>query len=414
MTKSHNSTSKCFSDIFRRLLCTGSLPTHPSDLITDSTTTIPTTTFENSTKDFKTQVKTPGVVARLMGLDSLPDLNLVPKESSILRCRSVNSVNYFPDFDPTLSHHRRVKTSLSFREVPTFLQQQQQPKKHNLDFFVLCLEKVGGNGGNKMGLSSDMALKDLKQKEMKTEGNRKNLRERKFENKRKVCRRKEDQPNRVCGNCSSTVDNVNLDRKNKEVVQRQPSESLRVKKNGVKHVNQKETGSELKIGNKTKSRNNIAKKVPQSVCVSDNLSPVSVIDLHHHSLSFHHESTSGHTNVTISNSRSSNATDNDNNNPSSNYTRNFIADEHHVIKAKKNRDDKAKQTSETQYYDIMLTEILRLTEKGIEETHWVNEKVTEFEDAEEICTVFGQQILDLLFDQVVDELVLCNMNRFAL
>ncbi|KAI7987999.1 NPC1-like intracellular cholesterol transporter 1 [Camellia lanceoleosa] len=50
---------------------------------------------------------------------------------------------------------------------------------------------------------------------MKTEKNRENLRERKFENKRKVFRRKEDQPNRVCGNCSSKVDNVNLDCKNK-------------------------------------------------------------------------------------------------------------------------------------------------------------------------------------------------------
>ncbi|KAL7169630.1 hypothetical protein ACSBR2_034631 [Camellia fascicularis] len=406
MTKSQNSNFKCFSGILRRLLCSDSLPTHPSDLITDSTTTIPTTTFENPTEDFKTQIKTPGLVARLMGLDSLPDLNLVPKDSSILRSRSVNSVNYLPDFNPTLSRHRRVRTSLSFREVPTFLQ-QQQPKKHNLDFFVLCLEKVGGNGGNKMGLSSDMALKDLKQQEMKTERNRENLSETKFENKRKVSRRKEDQPNRLCGNCSSKVDNVNLDRKNKVVVvQRQPRESLIGKKSEVKNVNQKKTGSELKIENKKRSRNNIAKKVQQSVCVSENLSPVSVLDLHH-------ESTSGHTKVTISNSRSSNVADNDNNNPSSNYTRNFIADEHHVIKAKKNRDDKAKKTSETQYYDGMLTEILRLTEKGIEETHWVNEKVIEFEDVEEICTVFGQQILDLLFHQVVDELVLCNMNRFA-
>ncbi|KAI7996241.1 hypothetical protein LOK49_LG10G02311 [Camellia lanceoleosa] len=99
----------------------------------------------------------------------------------------------------------------------------------------------------------------------------------------------------------------------------------------------------------------------------------------------------GHTKVKISNSRSSNVADNDNNNPSSNYTRNFIADEHHVIKAKKNRDDKAKKTSETQYYDVMLIEILRLTEKGIEETHWVNEKAIEFEDVEEICTVLGNK-----------------------
>ncbi|CAL5399327.1 unnamed protein product [Camellia sinensis] len=59
-----------------------------------------------------------------MGRDSLPDHNLVPKHSSIHCNKSVNSVDYFPDFSPTLSHHRRIRTSLLFREVPTFLQQQ--------------------------------------------------------------------------------------------------------------------------------------------------------------------------------------------------------------------------------------------------------------------------------------------------
>ncbi|CAL5351504.1 unnamed protein product [Camellia sinensis] len=344
MTKSENFTFEYFSGILCRLLCTGNLPTHPSDLITDSTTTIPTTTFENSKNDFKTQVKTPGVVARLMGLDSLPTSTWFQKtppfsvaDQSITLITCQISIPLFPTIAGSEHHYRFVKFQL-------FSNNNNNQKSIILIFFVLCLEKVGGNGGIKMGLSSDMALKDLKQKEMKTERNRENLSETKFENKRMVFRRKEDQPNRLCGNCSSKVDNVNLDRKNKVVV----------------NVNQKKTGSELKIGNNKKSRNNIAKKVQQSVCVSKNLSPVSVLDLHHHSLSLHHESTSGHTNVTISNSRSSNVTDNDNN-PSSNYTRNFIADEHHVIK----------------------------------ETHWVNEKVIEFEDFEEICTVFGQQILDL-------------------
>ncbi|CAL5422011.1 unnamed protein product [Camellia sinensis] len=70
MAKSQNSKFKCFSSI----LCCGSLPTQPSDPTTNiPTTTTTTTTFENPKKNFKIQVKTPGVVARLMGLDSLPD-----------------------------------------------------------------------------------------------------------------------------------------------------------------------------------------------------------------------------------------------------------------------------------------------------------------------------------------------------
>ncbi|CAL5350497.1 unnamed protein product [Camellia sinensis] len=55
------------------LLCIGNLLTKPSVPTIDIPTTTTTTTFENPKKNFKTQVKTPGVVARLMGLDSLPD-----------------------------------------------------------------------------------------------------------------------------------------------------------------------------------------------------------------------------------------------------------------------------------------------------------------------------------------------------
>ncbi|CAL5419578.1 unnamed protein product [Camellia sinensis] len=63
---------QCFSGILCCLLCIGSLPNRPFDPTTNIHTTT-TTTFENPKKNFKTQVKTLGVVARLMGLDSLPD-----------------------------------------------------------------------------------------------------------------------------------------------------------------------------------------------------------------------------------------------------------------------------------------------------------------------------------------------------
>ncbi|CAL5422009.1 unnamed protein product [Camellia sinensis] len=67
-----NCKFKCFSGILCCLLCIGSLLTQPSVPTTDIPTTT-TTTFENPKKNFKTKVKTPGVVTRLMGLDSLPD-----------------------------------------------------------------------------------------------------------------------------------------------------------------------------------------------------------------------------------------------------------------------------------------------------------------------------------------------------
>ncbi|CAL5419594.1 unnamed protein product [Camellia sinensis] len=72
MAKTQNCKLQCFSGILCRLLCIGSLLTQSSVPTTNIPTTT-TTTVENQKKNFKTQVKTPGVVARLMGLDSLPD-----------------------------------------------------------------------------------------------------------------------------------------------------------------------------------------------------------------------------------------------------------------------------------------------------------------------------------------------------
>ncbi|CAL5419589.1 unnamed protein product [Camellia sinensis] len=72
MAKSQNCKFKCFSGILCCLLCIGSHLTQPSVPTTDIPTST-TTTFENPKKNYKTQVNTPGVVTRLMGLDSLPD-----------------------------------------------------------------------------------------------------------------------------------------------------------------------------------------------------------------------------------------------------------------------------------------------------------------------------------------------------
>ncbi|GMP41219.1 hypothetical protein CsSME_00011390 [Camellia sinensis var. sinensis] len=73
MAKSQKSKFKCFSGILCYLLCIDNLPTQPSDHTTNIPTTTTTTTFENPKQNFKIQVKTLGVVARLMGLDSLPN-----------------------------------------------------------------------------------------------------------------------------------------------------------------------------------------------------------------------------------------------------------------------------------------------------------------------------------------------------
>ncbi|KAA3463765.1 VARLMGL domain-containing protein [Gossypium australe] len=125
MRNTKSSSSGCFSAVFRRLFCSGSPQTHPSDPI-----------IELNAVDImaKAQVQAsesgPGIVARLMGLDTLPDNNWVCRAktpSSVPRSKSVNFMDYMLDFDLTKATHRQVKTSTSFQELP----QSPQLLQHN-------------------------------------------------------------------------------------------------------------------------------------------------------------------------------------------------------------------------------------------------------------------------------------------
>ncbi|WCJ28040.1 ALC-interacting protein 1 [Euphorbia peplus] len=148
----HNSGSSCFSGITRLLLCKGSLQTHPSDDTMTITNPIPTIDHDILNKGSKnsafamaglnlntkveapvrcTSTTTPGVVARLMGLESLPDPNLVT------RSRSVNFMDYyFLDSSDLEQKHRRVRTCVSFREAKI------NENEHDLFVFSLDDHKV--------------------------------------------------------------------------------------------------------------------------------------------------------------------------------------------------------------------------------------------------------------------------------
>ncbi|XP_073034087.1 uncharacterized protein [Primulina eburnea] len=140
-TSSENQTpAKCFSGILRGLLCTGSLPTHPSDQFNIKSCTAQidcrnpekcsgSEAYNHVDKQAAASSK-PGVVARLMGLDSLPASPLSSRQNSktlgsYFRSRSVNSIDFLSQFDPVHQgchrRHRRVRTSVSFQEVPSLL-----------------------------------------------------------------------------------------------------------------------------------------------------------------------------------------------------------------------------------------------------------------------------------------------------
>ncbi|OIW19105.1 hypothetical protein TanjilG_08905 [Lupinus angustifolius] len=177
MAKVEKAKSGCFYDFLQVLLCPGngpSPPVHPADNVIKSEKT----ELVHSKKDTMVDeyAATPGVVARLMGLDSLPKTNFSTKEAtqdSVPRSRSVNFVDYLLEFDLNQSNnHRRVKTSASFREVPALAQWR------NRDLFVPYWGDDKSKGEEEKSKKREKDLSELKQTKKKGSNEKENLKER--------------------------------------------------------------------------------------------------------------------------------------------------------------------------------------------------------------------------------------------
>ncbi|CAI0425330.1 unnamed protein product [Linum tenue] len=173
--------SGCFSAVVRLLLCKGHLQTHPSDPIPDPILHTNRSCFippkdlyfdcqhVGSDGTRITPAAPPGIVARLMGLDSLPPATTSSNwrrssaaaavaRHSVSRSRSVNFVDYLLHIDlssPSPSsnaQHRRVRTSASFREE--ILAAQDHP-----DFFLLYLEDTNKAEKSKARIGSKVTTK---------------------------------------------------------------------------------------------------------------------------------------------------------------------------------------------------------------------------------------------------------------
>ncbi|CAK9133838.1 unnamed protein product [Ilex paraguariensis] len=415
MTNSETSC-KCFSGAIRRLLCTSSLPipTHPSDHFNVSNTTDSNLHKEKPLPTTEPLVQAPatiGIVARLMGLDPLPDFTSVPKPrtlESMLRSRSVNYVDYLPQFDLSQAQHRRVRTSVSFREVPVFIDAQDH------EFFVLYSSRRGVET-IKGGLNvrkADVGNQELRQK--KVEGSmkkkKKNMREsvcvnkENQENNKKSYKRKED-PKRVSGESPSRVGNGVPQKKN---LPRKPRETLEAK-SPVKRINPKEVSVGSKFTTKKKTTRFGAKKVePEPSCISENSSTVSVPDSPKNLEGPMTEEDSGLMGLNPKKKSSPKITNYDYPCPNLLRKSSHTEDHHQEHRVISGEADKPVKSQESDYYTKLLRQMCILTEEDLKESNWVAGEVSKFEDIEEICLHFGQQILEQLLTQVVHELVMLH------
>lgn len=125
--------SGCLAAILRAILCSTTLPAHPSHQITH--TQLASVLCEKD-QQFNSQDRVmPSLLARLMGLEGVPNVT----NTKISSTRSTNSLNFEASSGQMEGDykHTRVKSStLSILEVPTFFEVE------NDEFFVLSF----GNG----------------------------------------------------------------------------------------------------------------------------------------------------------------------------------------------------------------------------------------------------------------------------
>ncbi|KAJ9698695.1 hypothetical protein PVL29_007655 [Vitis rotundifolia] len=379
MCNSRNATAGCFAGVLRRLLCSGSLPTHPSDHIRDSGLVVFGKDENLKAGEKMEGVATPGIVARLMGLDSMPEINLVCsqiKVNSIVRSRSMNSMDFWPDSEAMQGKHRRVKSSLSFRETPVFFEME------NEEYLLLSF----GNEGE---------TKELRQKERKCEMGSGELRQRTTERcgnkntrRQRVSEKKDKEDGEARKNVPIGKENTNRsvsDQPSQMVCNNGEVKDFPAQDSFKKPQASSEDGAKLR-DKKKKSRSATKKVEPE--CSSENSSPVSVLDF--------------------------GECINDPELPIPENTSSSIGDNGEAKKIEGKCTGSRKTACHGQKYLGMWVEICRLAGGEMMESSWLHKEIKKHEDFEDLGADFGLHILDELLQELVDHLCELPMKNFDL
>uniref|UniRef100_A0A1J3JUZ2 DUF3741 domain-containing protein n=1 Tax=Noccaea caerulescens TaxID=107243 RepID=A0A1J3JUZ2_NOCCA len=421
MTQRANPKTGCLTAVVRRLLCSGSQQTHPSDNILDADETLqllsPYDHIEEPKKEIKTETETqnddvslhppppPNVVAKLMGLE-----NPVPGSkrfryfddtgSAVTRSKSVNFMDYIlrvheeeedeEDEKDGQRRCRRVKASVSFREiVPTSARwsSNQQQKKH--DFLLLYLDKLDekrelvGSSSSSRSRRVEKVLEDSKKPPLPPP-------EKKKENE-KVAKKFKDERRKVAKKKSENRNDFNGAKKVRWFLS--PSKSKSSEKMAL-------------LGGGGESRNILADeftgKESESPESKSNASPVSVLDrdLYDYLIldddyyfSGDSESASELSTKQVETTAQSSC--------SSSPARTRTSTK------KENNNNTNSDSEETEFITKLMNMLSDLSEEDMKSSTWVSTSSTkpvDFTQVEDFCVEFGQEILDLVMDQLVDEL----------
>ncbi|KAK3019281.1 hypothetical protein RJ639_004230 [Escallonia herrerae] len=389
---SKSANSRCLTGVLRWLLCFNNLPTYPSDHIKEAEFEV---NENESLHCMKTEDKvgssgTPGIVARLMGLDSMPGIGLERTQrspNSVARSRSMNSADSLKEFESTQGEHCRVKSSLSFREAPTFLEQE------NEEFFILSFEELGWRNRK-----SEIDFGELKQRRAERSKQKNKTRESIYE---------ENKENLEANCTSSQCDKSSCRAKDSSIVlppvqnSHLSLEVLERFKPIYHEENAKRERRRKRRRRKKRESCSGAKKVGPDGD-TENSSPVSVLDFVPETLTSDSRSTSSKSRKKLAEKLESytHLSTSDTNSNS------LTVDDCELKRIESKNVVSRSRAYKGEKYVEMWGKICNLAETETRQSNWMYREVWKLEDFQEVGSAFGLEILDQMLVELVDQLTI--------
>ncbi|KAK7385531.1 hypothetical protein VNO78_31254 [Psophocarpus tetragonolobus] len=390
LCNSKSATAGCLTAIFHRILCSGCLPSQPSDQIRELNSM---SNMSGKVQELKTEQNnepatttcttiTPGLVERLMGLESMGERETTPS-SLLSRSKSMNFMDYMGECKRMEGVHKRAKSS-SFREVPNFYLLE------NENFLVLNF-KSGCDGG-------EFGSKERKKTKVSKERGefKKNKREKVHDEK---------------GNLSD-MSSANVGNDGKHKLQFANTSSLFMACSEKEHsdsekrrfshpMKSKEVTNGRKVKRRKKGTTYYVEKKVNSECSSQDSSPVSVFDFDREAPVTEVDSFG----VDLSWRRKLSPELEDDQLDDLHYDSNLIIEERKVkaIEDIKYEGSKKNEKQSHGYVDIWEKNCKLVEEELV--SNKLQKALREQGDFESVCADFESEIVDHLLHEFIDQLI---------
>ncbi|GLU18863.1 hypothetical protein SLE2022_351400 [Rubroshorea leprosula] len=353
MCTSKSATAGCIAGIFRRILCSRSLPTHPSDSITEGSSGA---IDKHQGLEVEDKIEAPGIVARLMGLDTMPEIGQAKPNSSISRSKLMNSVDYTHyGSDQEQNKHTQVNYTMSFREMPKFLVLEEE------EFFVLSFEKEGKG-------------RDLRAKQRKQSKGKKNITKKVFSERKN----RENHQEMTMSKKALCVLIEQEQEMNRRISDKSDQDFALSNIKALERKRKKKKGKWSAVEN------------VQHECSSQDSSPVSVLDFDQFIVD--QEVPTLHEDLKLEGSRRKLSPEPENYGSPCGREDDILMD---------NCEGKSPRLRKKEWHSQFWDAICKLTETEVGNSIWLNSMTVKHEEVEDIAAAVGLQILDQLLDELM-------------